>query len=768
MARTDLDAFRIRGIAIEDDLPQNGEVLQYNAATNEWEYATGGGGTGTVETIVAGTGISVDSTDPANPIVSATGGGGGTVDTISSTDSHILVDSTDPANPTLTWQLVDNENLLTDDELAVVQSTSGTNTGDQVADGVTITGVGSVADPFVAKLSDLSIYGKNETGAIILKGTLVSIISASGQWTAFGTTDITTPAAYAYVGLAMTDIAINAYGYVLKNGTLTGLNTSALDEGKPVYVSTTGGLTKTFPTVPNYIINVGMCEYKHVSQGRISIIPNIVSRLQDLSDVNGTPLSVTGQIPVWDNTGKYFDFAENIENYALTSYVDTQDKVFPVDVNRYGFLNRTQTTLSFDGVKTFTLGAASTWSYYRAGLKHTITGGKTVDIVPTGSPVDGTLYYIYIDSTTGAVVSGSAWTLNDTKVPVCTIYFDSTMTPNYVMADERHTCQIDRAYHREHHFTEGTTISLPGTITGLTAGSDTPANKTFGISGTRFCDEDLWFNPSAFTDPDGATPAYYNLYRTAASTYKWELSDMPFKYTTSAGPTYGYIEYDLNGTSTQSAANRFVNTYVFFSNSVANAEADPEITTSPTRMFIMQGRGSYTTSALAIAERFQASPGMVVAEGVAVYQLTWSTTNRPNSVKGRCQFLSAQQVFGNTISTSISATTAHNSLTGIDGGQTDEYYHMTLAQHTIATQPADTTNSGYLTTTDWDTFNGKQDALGYTPANKAGDTFTGAIVTADHGTATNAEVVGICYGTSSTPPTANTTPIGTIYLQYTA
>jgi hypothetical protein len=32
---------------------------------------------GVVETIVAGTGITVDDTDPANPVVTATGGGGG-------------------------------------------------------------------------------------------------------------------------------------------------------------------------------------------------------------------------------------------------------------------------------------------------------------------------------------------------------------------------------------------------------------------------------------------------------------------------------------------------------------------------------------------------------------------------------------------------------------------------------------------------------------------------------------------------------------------
>jgi hypothetical protein len=53
-----------------------GQVLAYNATTKLWEASSAGAGTGVVETIVAGTGISVDSTDPANPIVSASGGAG--------------------------------------------------------------------------------------------------------------------------------------------------------------------------------------------------------------------------------------------------------------------------------------------------------------------------------------------------------------------------------------------------------------------------------------------------------------------------------------------------------------------------------------------------------------------------------------------------------------------------------------------------------------------------------------------------------------------
>lgn len=52
---------------------------------------------GGVASVVAGMNITVDNTDPANPIVSATNGGG-IVDTIVA-GSHVTVDSTDPANP---------------------------------------------------------------------------------------------------------------------------------------------------------------------------------------------------------------------------------------------------------------------------------------------------------------------------------------------------------------------------------------------------------------------------------------------------------------------------------------------------------------------------------------------------------------------------------------------------------------------------------------------------------------------------------------------
>lgn len=52
-----------------------------------------------------------------------------------------------------------DENFVTDAQLTVIQNTSGTNTGDQVGDGVTITGSGTIGDPFVAVSGSGDVVG---------------------------------------------------------------------------------------------------------------------------------------------------------------------------------------------------------------------------------------------------------------------------------------------------------------------------------------------------------------------------------------------------------------------------------------------------------------------------------------------------------------------------------------------------------------------------------------------------------------------------------
>lgn len=73
-----------------------GQVLSKINGTNYNTQWTTVSGTGIVQTIVAGSNITVNSTDPANPIVSATGGGGGSgiIQSVTVTTGNVTAGST--------------------------------------------------------------------------------------------------------------------------------------------------------------------------------------------------------------------------------------------------------------------------------------------------------------------------------------------------------------------------------------------------------------------------------------------------------------------------------------------------------------------------------------------------------------------------------------------------------------------------------------------------------------------------------------------------
>lgn len=369
--------------------------------------------------------------------------------------------------------------------------------------------------------------------------------------------------------------------------------------------------------------------------------------------------------------------ADGVGAWSHTSYAD---------LLRFGFMGTPETSISFDGTDTFTLTAISgTWSYYRSGLKYTITGNKTK--VLATPMVDNTLYFIYIDAVDGTLSSSTSfWTLNDTKVPVAAVYWMSALTPKFIMADERHTCLVDRRWHREHHLTEGTQITSGGTISAMTLNSTTPASKVFGVVETQIADEDLFFTLSALTKPDGATAVYYNFYRTSVTVgavpakWNWIASDMPFQYTTAAGPIYGYAQYDLNGTSTAGSNNNYINTYLVITNSVNNTETFPNAT-ADTRYMIVQGRVNASSTTAAYAESFGSldMSGLPVSEAVAVYQFTWRLSEA-TSVKGRCVLNRVQRITVNIVQTTVAASMDHNTLGGLQGGAIGEYFHLTDEQ----------------------------------------------------------------------------------------
>lgn len=88
-----------------------------------------------------------------------------------------------------------DDNYVTDAQLVVITNTSGANTGDQVADGVTITGTGTIGNPFVAIPGGSGdVVGPSSavnTGVAVYNGTTGKLIKDSSVTLVEGTTGFT-------------------------------------------------------------------------------------------------------------------------------------------------------------------------------------------------------------------------------------------------------------------------------------------------------------------------------------------------------------------------------------------------------------------------------------------------------------------------------------------------------------------------------------------------------------------------------------------------
>lgn len=119
-----------------------------------------GGGRG-LQSVVAGTNVTVDNTDPYNPIINATGGGGG-VDSVNGATGVVVLDTGDIAS-------VLDSRYVTDADLVTLSNTSNTNTGDQLM-------YGTIS---VAGQADLDPSGTGDTLTIVA-GTNVTVTTNAG------------------------------------------------------------------------------------------------------------------------------------------------------------------------------------------------------------------------------------------------------------------------------------------------------------------------------------------------------------------------------------------------------------------------------------------------------------------------------------------------------------------------------------------------------------------------------------------------------------
>jgi hypothetical protein len=128
----------------------------------------------------------------------------------------------------------------------------------------------------------------NRTGATLNKGDVVFLSGSQGNRItvakAIATSDPTSANTF---GIVAEQILNNASGYIITEGLITNINTSALTQDSAVYLSgtTAGALTSTKPQAPIHGVYIGVCVKTNAGSGEIFVKIRNGQELDELHDV---------------------------------------------------------------------------------------------------------------------------------------------------------------------------------------------------------------------------------------------------------------------------------------------------------------------------------------------------------------------------------------------------------------------------------------------------------------------------------------------------
>jgi hypothetical protein len=194
---------------------------------------------------------------------------------------------------------------------------------------------------------ELFIKVWNDTGSLIPNGTPVYFSGRQGNRPKVIPARSDSETTSNVMGMTTQDLAasgagregfITTFGYVRQiktNYSGSGNWGTTWNEGDRLYVSKTivGQITNVEPTVPHHSDIVGtVAIIGGLGVGSIQIDIQHHKTLEELSDVDGTPLSASGQFPVWDNDRQVFDFNYNVNDLGGTASVEYEWNYDPSEV----------------------------------------------------------------------------------------------------------------------------------------------------------------------------------------------------------------------------------------------------------------------------------------------------------------------------------------------------------------------------------------------------------------------------------------------------
>lgn len=420
----------------------------------------------------------------------------------------------------------------------------------------------------------------------------------------------------------------------------------------------------------------------------------MVRLLGTTSNINGlnvtaTGNSFTGGITHANTANRIYTLPDLTGTVALTS----QTKL------RTGFPDRTSTTLTWNtGTRTVTLApTGSNFIVTVNGVVYTKTTQTSTIPAVTGG------YFIYFDNTGTIQQSTTPWNIL-TTAPIAYIYYDSGLADGFCF-EERHGDTMDPSTHYYLHNVNGTEALSGFGISGYdlagAGGNATNAFNTYTIASGVVADEDINYTTSTLADGG----PYTIFTRTGATgTWTWTKANTVPHLIGTTFPSYNQWT-GATWQMTEGISNSYINYFVYGTTSLD----------SLFQFILIPGQQIHNSLAAAQAETYSSlSLGTLpFQEIVPLYQITLRTGLGVayNGATGSCRIEAVQRIIGSRSSIAAAAVSNHESLSGIQGGSAGDHSHLTAAQAVIATQAATTSLSGYLASTDWNTFNGKQAAL---------------------------------------------------------
>ena len=576
----------------------------------------------------------------------------------------------------------------------------------------------------------------NRTGASLAKGTVVYLAGSQGNRItvakALGVTDAFSANTF---GIVAEDILNNQSGYVITEGLIKDINTSALVEDSAVYLSPTvaGGLTSTKPQAPQHTVYIGVCVKSNAGSGELFVKIRNGQELDELHDVRITlpvdKASLYYSGGLWRDTTAALlvsDTATMLSNYPTKAYIDTSGRFYA----RQDFLNVSSSTLTWTQEDKLITGNEEILQIYRNGQillpnQYTVTNDSTLIISATSYKIGENYTVLFprgggglgtVVSVTPSTTVGNPITItNTTTTPVIELLSATNSRNGYLSSVDWTT------FNNKLNISD--TVSLSNRINLRVRFADTSYMLTNYIKS----------NVNLTSQVTGILPLLNG--GTGSSTQSGARTNL-------GGTGIGQYLFTLSNSGT---------------NKYARFDATNQVTlltSSELRTDIGAGTGNGTVTSVGLSlpstnSIFSLSGSPITTSGTLA--LTYSGTALPllNGGTGATTAAAARTALG-VPSSAITISTS-SPLSG--GGDLSANRAISISQSSGSV-------NGFLSSTDWTTFNNKQNAITLTTTGTSGAaTLTGATLNIPQYSGGSGTVTNISVTSPLTITNPTTTPL---------